>query len=105
MLLDILGAGFVEVKISVENAPIPIEVLISGGIYAYAMIAELRQMGATVNFIAAAFDRDLTTLMKQDGAVTTQTAYEALVSKGESYVEAYNNLPRITKEQFYDLSN
>lgn len=103
MLLDILGAGFVEVKVSVANAPIPFEGIIGSGIYMAAILNELKGMGATVNIIAVSFNRDAITAMKQNGVVTTQTAYEILVSKGESYVEAYNNLPRITKEQFYTI--
>ena len=67
------------------------------------MNTELQMAGATISFIAVAFDRDAIVSMKQNGVATTQTAYEMLASKGESYVEEYNNLPRITKEQFYTL--
>lgn len=104
MLLDVLGGGFVAIKVSVENAPIPIERFVCNGVYAIALVNELRGAGATVKFIAASFERDAILSVKQNGVVTTQTAYEMLVSKGESYVEAYNNLPRITKEQFYDTT-
>lgn len=103
MLLDILSTGVVSMKVSVENAPIPIEGYVCSGFYAVAMNTELQMAGATISPIAVAFDRDAIVSMKQNGVATTQTAYEALASKGESYVEEYNNLPRITKEQFYTL--
>lgn len=102
--LDILAGGIEEMNVTTENAPIPIEGVIGLGTAVLPLVTELRQMGATVNIIAISYNRDAITMMKQDGVVITQTAYEQLVSKGESYVEAYNNLPRITKEQFYDLT-
>lgn len=103
MLLDILSTGVVSTKVSVENAPIPIEGYVCSGFYAVAMNTELQMAGATISLIAVAFDRDAIVSMKQNGVATTQTAYEVLASRGESYVEEYNNLPRITKEQFYTL--
>ena len=103
-LADKLMGGIVEMKITVENAPFPIEGMIGLGTAVYPMITQFAQMGATANIIAVSYNRDAATIMKQDGVVTTQTAHEVLVSKGESYVEAYNNVPRITKEQFYDLN-
>ena len=99
-----MGVGVVSMKVSVENSPIPIEGYVCGGLYATALTAELQKAGAKISSIAVAFDRDAIVSMKQNGAVTTQTAYEVLASKGESYVGEYNNLPRITKEQFYDLT-
>lgn len=103
MTLDIITGGIVEMKIAIENAPIPIEELVGGGMAVFPMVDSLRNMGATVNFIAVSFNRDAVLTMKQDGAVITQTAYEQLASRGEFYIEVYNNLPRITKEQFYNL--
>jgi hypothetical protein len=101
--VDIIAGGIVEMKVAIENAPIPIEGLVGGGMAVFPMVDSLRNMGATVNFIAVSFNRDAVLTMKQDGAVITQTAYEQLASRGEFYIEAYNNLPRITKEQFYTL--
>ena len=103
MTVDIIAGGIVEMKVAIENAPIPIEELVGGGMAVFPMVDSLRNMGATVNFIAVSFNRDAVLTMKQDGAVITQTAYEQLASRGETYVEAYNNLPRLTKEQFYTL--
>lgn len=104
LLADMLGAGIVEAKIFVENAPFPIEGFICSGLYFGVLSAQLREMGAIIHFVAASFNRDAVVSMKQSGVVTTQTVYELLVSKGDYYVETYNNLARLTKEQFYDLN-
>lgn len=101
---DILMGGIEEMSITLENAPIPIEGVIGLGTAVIPLVNEFQQVGATVNINAVAYNRDAVTMMKQNGAVITQTAYEGLVSKGEAYVEIYNKLPRLTKEQFYDLN-
>lgn len=103
LLIDILGPGISSMKVLVENATIPIEGYICGGLYCVALNMELQQMGAKVTPIAIAVDKDMIISMKQNGTVVTQTTYEVLVSKGESYVEEYNSLPRLTKEQFYSF--
>lgn len=103
MLADILVSGIEEMKITVENAPFPVEGMVGEGIAIFTLADQLRRTGATVSIIAVSYNRDAAAIIKQEGVVTTQTAYETLVSKGESYVEAYNNAPRITKEEFYSL--
>ena len=102
-LADMLASGIVEMKITIENSPFPIEGVIGVGTAVFSLVAELKQMGATANILAVSYNRDAIALTKQDGVVTTQTAYEHLAIRGDSYLEAYNSCPRITKEQFYSL--
>lgn len=94
--LELLLAGATRIKYTLNGS-----VMYSSG--ASVMATFFGGAIAASDIIAVEFDKNFKTTKMNMGDVVTLTAYEVLSSYGESVLNAYSSLPRITKEEFYTL--
>ena len=77
------------------------QIVVSTGTLAAFSLMMLMQVGGTVSVLAIAYNRDALFVKELAGSISSTTAYNMLTPSRREQLDA---LPRITKEQFYDLN-
>lgn len=73
----------------------------------YSGLSVMSMQMANYKIIGGGVDFNTITITKQNGEIIKSTYFEAFlqtIAQGGYTIEDYNNIPRITKEEFYSLN-